>query len=50
VEFLQRLNELNAIKAKIDLPHPQTGKWMHYMLLKTPAGKWTVRIGREIIK
>ena len=50
VEFLQRLNELNAVKAKLDLPHPKTGKWMHYMLLRTPGGKWTVRIGREIIK
>lgn len=50
IEFMQRLNELRATRAKIDLPDPNTGKWMHYMLIKTPNGRWTVKVRGEKIK
>jgi hypothetical protein len=50
VEFMQRLNELKATRAKIDLPHPHTGKWMHYILFKGSNGKWSVKVREEKIK
>lgn len=50
VEFMQRLDELKATHAKMDLPHPRTGKWMHYTLVKTPAGKWSVKVKEEKVK